>query len=150
MSLFHFVLHQRLTHYHESIRTEVASCNTPDEMISGLIDIVFTRDKADLQLFTREITDGGKNITPDIFRIIYDIAETLFTVLYSDESDITSFHIFMLMGTSDFFLNMKNFQENWKKFVPKKDPIVRLSFDEDNVRQMLKALLVRELTTNGR
>ena len=118
-------------------------------MVSRMIEIVFDRDKADLQLFSRELTDGGKNITPEIFRVVYNIAETFFTVLYNDEPEITSFHIYLLMGTADFFLNIRNFQENWKKYVPKNDPVVSMSFDEGNVRKRLKELLLRELKLTG-
>lgn len=149
ISLFHFVLHSRLSHYHETIRAEISSSKTPDEMLTGLIDVVFSREKADLQLFTRELTDGGRNITPDIFRIMYDIAEAFFTVLYNDEPEITTFHIYILMGTSDFFLNIRNLQDNWKKHVPKNHSIVSISFDEENVRNRLKNLLLREIKQTG-
>lgn len=142
--IFKIVMENRLSDFYNVLTKSLAGCSTPHETMEALVDVMFSRNMLDVQLFTREIIEGGSNIPDELYSLMSDIVDIQSSVLSHSQKDNASFLLFLLVGVSDFYLTMGAFQERWTKYTQRHSSVQMIYFDRETLKKKMCSLIARE------
>lgn len=147
-ALFKKIMLSRLNAFHAKLSDTLSGPATSVEKVDALVDLMFSRELLDVQLFTREIIEGGNNMSEEMYGLISEIVQSFGTILKDADTEDTSFLVYLLAGTSDFFLSLAPFRKTWLDYSLKNGSVSHISFDDDMLKEKLKRLMKSELGIN--
>ncbi len=147
--IFEMIMRDRLTDFKNKLTDRLSVCVNDEETADAMIDIMFSRDLQEVQLFSREILEGGENLSDELFSMMFEIVDIQAAALAKGSLTDHSFLLYMLIGVSDFYLSLGTFKQTWDKKNTGRHTSLVVNFDETHLRNKLKTVIMNELTRRG-
>ncbi|MGE4318726.1 MAG: TetR/AcrR family transcriptional regulator [Deferribacterales bacterium] len=147
--IFDQVMRESLNYFKDKLTEGLKGCETADEVTTAMLDIMFSRDIKDVQLFTREILEGGENLSDELYGIMVEVVNIQTAVLSRCNVQDPSFIIYLLVGVSNFYLSLGVFKQSWMKRSLEYNANSVVNFDETYLKAKIKSVIMKEFSCQG-